>query len=386
MDKLKSIEKTSLYFEITVCCFRTLLFIYIIVDLWSEKGTVPHFYLHFIWIMAALIVPHFFWLPGRVNKRMHFCFAELLLSGSLAIYLQTINSESYLFALPALIISSLVERRFYWMIIFLVLFPFAGSVTKGMNMETVLGSLFDSLFFPCIGFGFNILTKAYKKTQELNKVIEEQNHTLVQHAKQIEKLTLVEERNRMSRELHDTLGHSFISYIIGLDAVMYLVDSNPELAKKKLEELRMLTTKNLEEIRSTIHEIGDQTDIQLADSFAAIIHEFGHHTNTKVTFNISGEEYFLTHQVRITLLRCLQESLTNAKRHGNAAEVLVCLVFLEGEVQLKIQDGGIGTENIQYGFGLKTMKERIESLNGTFLFSSTVGKGTTIQCCIPYRG
>ena len=84
-----------------------------------------------------------------------------------------------------------------------------------------------------IGFGFNLIIKAYKNTENLSNIIEEQNQTLVQYAKQIESLTLVEERNRMARDLHDSLGHSFISYILGLDAVMYLMDSNaPEDEEK----------------------------------------------------------------------------------------------------------------------------------------------------------
>ena len=86
---------------------------------------------------------------------------------------------------------------------------------------------------------------------------------MVQYAKQIESLTLVEERNRMARDLHDTLGHSFISYILGLDAVLYLMDSNPSEAKKKIEELRHYASENLDQIRETIHEIGTETDISV---------------------------------------------------------------------------------------------------------------------------
>ena len=94
-----------------------------------------------------------------------------------------------------------------------------------------------------IGFGFNLIIKAYKNTENLSNIIEEQNQTLVQYAKQIESLTLVEERNRMARDLHDTLGHSFISYILGLDAVMYLMDSNTPKQRKRLRSFEITRQK-----------------------------------------------------------------------------------------------------------------------------------------------
>ena len=175
--------------------------------------------------------------------------------------------------------------------------------------------------------GLNLIIKAYKKTDDLNQMIEDKNQTLVQYAKQIESLTLVGERNRMARDLHDTLGHSFISYILGLDAVLYLMDSNPSQAKKKIEELRHYASENLDQIRETIHEIGSETDISVTDHFSAMIDEFSVYTNTKVNLHVIGEEYVLGHSVRMTLLRCLQESLTNAKRHGHAKVVSINLIF-----------------------------------------------------------
>ena len=124
------------------------------------------------------------------------------------------------------------------------------------------------------------------------------------------------------------LGHSFISYILGLDAVLYLMESNPSEAKKKIEQLRDYASVNLDQIRETIHEIGTETDISLTSNFSAIIDEFSKYTNTKVSMEIVGEEYVLLHSIRMALLRCLQEGLTNAKRHGNATDIAIILSFL----------------------------------------------------------
>ena len=189
----------------------------------------------------------------------------------------------------------------------------------------------------------------------------------------------------MARDLHDTLGHSFISYIVGLDAVLYLMDSNPSEAKKKIEQLRDYASVNLDQIRETIHEIGTETDILLTSNFSAIIDEFSEYTNTKVSFELVGEEYVLQHSIRMALLRCLQEGLTNAKRHGNATNIAIILSFFDHEAKLIIKDNGVGTDQVEYGFGLTSMKERLNTLHGELQVSSIKNQGTRVTCQIPFR-
>ena len=98
-----------------------------------------------------------------------------------------------------------------------------------------------------------------------------------------------------------------------------------------------------------------------------MIEEFSAYTHTKVDLHVIGEEYVLNHSIRMALLRCLQESLTNAKRHGKAKVVSINLSFQEAGVELSIEDDGIGTDRLQYGFGLNSMRERLGSLNGKLI-------------------
>ncbi|MGD8190498.1 sensor histidine kinase [Brevibacillus ginsengisoli] len=390
MGKSKGIERLLASFvEIAMFSFRLLFFVYIIFDLYIEKDTVPDFYLNLIWILAAMFLPLCFWVPYLIQKRSLFCVVEMLLSGSLAIHIvQYSHSYTNVFSMSALSISFLLEKRVYWLIIVLAAFPIVQLFMKGFIFDSkgdLYFYLFDNWFILCVGLGLNLIIKSYKKTEELNGIIAAQNQALIQHAKQIETLTLVEERDRMSRDLHDTLGHSFISFIMGLDAIMYLVDSKPDLAKTKIEELRNLATLNLEKIRSTIHQIGIQTDIQITDSFSTIIQEFSNYTSTEVTFHVTGDEYYLHHSMRMALLRCLQESLTNAKKHGQATHIHVTLAFLDNEIQVTIQDNGKGTDQVEFGFGLTSMRERVETLNGELLITSVLQEGTRIKCSIPYR-
>ena len=357
--------------------FRVFFYLFAFMDFLAEKETMDHFVFVLLWLISVIFIPLCFWIPLVYKKSTYYCIAEFLLNGSLTIYVM-MSFDNYigLFMISILTIAFHLEKRQYWMLPILLFFPFINLILKGVvPSNSPYFFIFNHWFLLFIGVGLNLIIKAYKKTDDLNQMIEDKNQTLVQYAKQIESLTLVGERNRMARDLHDTLGHSFISYILGLDAVLYLMDSNPSQAKKKIEELRHYASENLDQIRETIHEIGSETDISVTDHFSAMIDEFSVYTNTKVDLHVIGEEYVLDHSVRMTLLRCLQESLTNAKRHGHAKVVSINLIFKEEAVELLIEDNGVGTDHIQYGFGLNSMRDRLRSLNGRLQLDSSKSFG-----------
>ena len=357
------------------------------MDLLAEKETIDHFVFVLIWLISVIIIPLCFWIPLVYKKSTYYCLAELLLNGSFTIYLM-MSFDNYigLFMVSILTITFHLKKRQYWMLPVLLFFPFIDLILKGIvPRNSPYFFIFYHWFLLFIGLGLNLIIKAFKRTDDLNQMIEDKNQTLVQYAKQIENLTLVGERNRMARDLHDTLGHSFISYILGLDAVLYLMDSNPSQAKKKIEELRHYASENLDQIRETIHEMGTEQDISVTNHFSALIDEFSAYTNTKVDLHIIGEEYDLNHSIRMALLRCLQESLTNAKRHGRAKDISINLSFKEDGVELLIEDHGVGTDHLQYGFGLNSMRERLSSLNGRLQLDSSKSLGTKVMCQIPFR-
>ena len=239
------------------------------MDLLAEKETIDHFVFVLIWLISVIIIPLCFWIPLVYKKSTYYCLAELLLNGSFTIYLM-MSFDNYigLFMVSILTITFHLKKRQYWMLPVLLFFPFIDLILKGIvPRNSPYFFIFYHWFLLFIGLGLNLIIKAFKRTDDLNQMIEDKNQTLVQYAKQIENLTLVGERNRMARDLHDTLGHSFISYILGLDAVLYLMDSNPSQAKKKIEELRHYASENLDQIRETIHEMGTETGHFCYESF-----------------------------------------------------------------------------------------------------------------------
>jgi len=341
---------------------------------------------------AVLCLP--FWRPGYVNG-LAFTAAALLTFGSLGVYLSHLFQKPMpVITIPGIIIGFVAPASARWWTIpaVVLLLPVLNHHAANHFIYTELISEFinNALIFG-IGYSLQRIFQSNRKMKALleenerqYRLIQEQNKALEQYAYRVEQLTLLEERNRVARELHDTVGHTFTSVIMGMDAVAYLMETAPDKAKEKLQVLREVTRNGLEEVRRSIHEIAPkEDDLALSQQLSRLAGEFSLHTGTQVRIRTQGEERDVSGQIKLTFVRCLQESLTNAKRHGQASSIDVLLQFGDERITLRIEDDGIGTGQIEPGFGLNAMRERLAALQGTLETYSTPGAGTTIVCSVP---
>jgi len=255
-----------------------------------------------------------------------------------------------------------------------------------VTWDLALGSSSDNFLFSFIGIWVNFIAKAYHEKNKLAKEVEEQNQLLTQYAAEIERMTLLEERHRMSKEMHDTLGHSFISLILSLDAAIALLDKKPDLAKEKLISLRGLTEQNLDEMRNIVHKMGEEENISLVSHAERIANSFQEYTGTVILLTLKGTESTIGFDVRQSIIRVIQESFTNALKHGKATEIELSIHFSPSTLHISIRNNGKPLGKIEHGFGLTTMKNRIEMLGGTFSISALEVNGTEVRCEIPLKG
>jgi signal transduction histidine kinase len=376
----------------------TLWFIMTGIFLYTRlgHGNVSRFLGFLAATAAAYALTLRFWRPGYVH-RLGFPAAALLAIGTLELSVSAVLQRPAGFlVLPALLIGYVAHPRTIWWMLPLVLFlpPLLEMILiPNLTYRELLGTVTDTALMCGIGYSLQRIVTSNQRMKTLleenerqYRLIQEQNLALEQYASQIEQLTLLEERNRMARELHDTVGHTFTSAIMGMDAVSYLIQASPEKAQAKLDVLRQMMRQGLEEVRQSIHQIAPPVDDEpLSRQLARLAGEFSLHTGTRVHLDVSGEETDISRQVRLTLIRCLQESLTNAKRHGQAGIIRAWLRFGKHEVELGIEDNGVGREVLEEGFGLRAMKDRVVSLQGTLEVRSYPGRGTTVACRIPVR-
>jgi len=346
--------------------------------------------LNVIWLGAALVVPLLFWFPGRRMNKVWFCILELLLGGSYYVHSvidpELTSKADYL--LPSLTMGYLLTKQTLWIIPVVVFIPFSFQSYLRLSWEQALSIGADNLLFCFIGMWASLVANAYDQKNKLVAEVEHQNKLLTHYSAEIEKMTLLEERNRMSKELHDTLGHSFISLILSLDASIALMDSKPAEAKDRLIRLRALAEKNLDDMRNIVHEMGEEEESSLIRQVESLAARFREHTGMPLTVSLPGTERSIRFEVRQTILRVIQESFTNAIKHGKASQLDLELKFSESDLHLSVRNNGNPIDKLNYGFGLTTMKQRVERLGGRLQLSSGEGTPavTEVRCEIPLKG
>ena len=202
--------------------------------------------------------------------------------------------------------------------------------------------------------------------------------------KQAEEASVLEERNRMAREIHDTLAQAFTSIIVHLDAASQRLTTDPDAAQSHLKTGRILARSGLTDARRSVEALRPQIleagDLQSAlNQFATQIFS---HTPVQVTCQAIGEPYALPKEVEMNLLRIGQEALTNASKYAKASEIWIELRYEQSQCLLQIKDDGQGFESssvsVGRGFGLLGMTERAEQMGAKLTIQSHFGRGTEI--------
>ncbi|MHA7965903.1 sensor histidine kinase [Paenibacillus sp. CAU 1782] len=333
--------------------------------------------------LLSAALPFFLYLKRGVSP-LAVSAVELLLTGGLYFLLPDEMNQNILvfFQVPFLTFGYLCRRSNAFGItvgLFFVASLGLGQLSA-IPWETALEESVNLLLFAGIGFCFRKLVAA-------NRTIQQQNATLQIYAKQIERLTLTEERNRLSRDLHDTVGHNFTAAIIGMDAILYLMDAAPEEAKLRLRELLKMMRAGLDEVRRHIHAIApnEAENQPLSAALYQIGNEFHQHTGMKVELEVIGLEKKLSEMTSQFLIRFMQESLTNAMRHGQASHTGVKLFYEADMLTITVTDDGLGFQELVKGFGLEAMERRAANLNGMINISSNPGGGITLTCKVPIQ-
>lgn len=341
-----------------------------------------------LWASCIYIVPHLFYRPGLI-KFLKYVISEVLLTGTLFIYLsiQYEISEIYGFLfLPMLTVAYACQvKPLIWLgpLIYISIF-LAGILSGNHFVDEGFFALFtDTTIFYGIGFCLGRMTIVNNANKTLIASIEEKNEDLEYYSKKIEELTIKEERNRVSQDLHDTVGHIFTSVITSLDALPFLYLADKIEAEKSIKEISDLARNGLQDVRKTIHEMSPMTHKTLIESVEELIVDFMKHTSTDIELIVEGEATKVGERIKFAIIRCIQEGLTNAKKHGEASIINVTISFNQEALIVLIEDNGIGFSELHLGFGLCSMKDRISALAGTVEFYSKLNAGMRITCHIP---
>lgn len=228
-------------------------------------------------------------------------------------------------------------------------------------------------------------TSEKERILRLNSQLQMANRKLEEYAQEQVRMTETRERNRLAREIHDTLGHSLTGIITGIEACIMLMDIAPEATKEQLRAIAEVARNGITDVRHSVNALRPDAleTLSLESAIRKLVEESEKSTGVKIDLVFPENLQDLDQDEEDVLYRIVQESITNAIRHGKATHIDVRMELVDNDLRIRIADNGKGCDNIQSGFGLHHMQERIDMLKGTLSYS---GKdGFVIEAVVPIR-
>jgi len=248
--------------------------------------------------------------------------------------------------------------------------------------------LFFFMVLVSVILGFWI-TNIINQSTERRQLIEQLEATRAELAAVERRQGILEERQRLAREIHDTLAQGFTSIVMHLEAAEGSI-SDPQTTQMHIDQARSTARSSLEQARRVVRDLKPDSleKYSLPEAIERAALHWGEETGIPVASKTTGNPFPLHPNIEVTLLRAAQEALHNVRKHAQATAVQLTLSYMDDIVILDIQDNGVGlgeagSSLLSGGFGLQAMRERVEACGGDLTLESDPGEGTTVVITIP---
>lgn len=257
-----------------------------------------------------------------------------------------------------------------------------------MNTRSVLFAIQNVLvtlnILIFIGFIIMYITHQLEENEKIAKeldMIHQVNRELKNYSVAIEKMGERNERKRLAREIHDTLGHALTGIAAGVDACIVMIDIDAPETKKQLKVVAKVIRQGIGEVRDSLNKLrpGALEEQGFKGALLKLISEFTSVSHLEVDLDYQLHNIDFESIKEDVLFRVIQESMTNSMRHGGATSLMIRFYQEEDFIYLDIKDNGVGAAEIHYGFGLKQMVERVSVINGEVHFDGTDGFHTVVK-------
>jgi signal transduction histidine kinase len=296
-----------------------------------------------------------------------------------------------LLSVPLILIST--QYRFWTMVSFCVgtgileiVAAIPASLVGGPHLQlTVEEAFIRVLIFLLVGY---VVVRMSSAQRAHRQSLTETNAQLTRYATTLEQLAISRERNRMARELHDTLAHTLSAAAVQLEAIDALWDSDPETARLTLRQSHNLMRSGLKETRRALQALR-ASPLEDLGALLAIRHlaeTTAERTGLKLNLTLPESLSDLRPEVELSLYRVTEEALSNIVHHANAKQLTIKLTQNSTIIQLIVADDGLGFDPTTAGqnghYGLVGMKERALLCGGNLEITSQPNQGTTITLTI----
>jgi signal transduction histidine kinase len=258
----------------------------------------------------------------------------------------------------------------------------------GSNSTLLLGTLAVWAMLVVFMLFINHLTQTSQERGRLISELQAAKHQLELAQQQEAELAVLRERERLARDLHDSLGHALVTLSVQLEAIQRLYRVDPESASQQVDEMKAMTRSSMDALRRAIAGLRapDLADRALEPALQALCVDFAQRTGLAVTCQVDEAADHLRPGMAEALWCITQEALTNVEKHAEAGCVGVSLACEPDAVVLQIVDDGVGlaegAEFLPNRFGIRGMRERVEGLGGKLALGCGPS-GTTVKAQLP---
>ncbi len=261
---------------------------------------------------------------------------------------------------------------------------YAGLIKGALNIGRLLNTF---LFILYMLYQVRKHMNENERIMMLNKSLKEANKKLEEYSKSSALMAQTAERNRLAREIHDTIGHSLTGIVTGLDACLMMFDKDRDLVKTQLTAIAEVARTGMTDVRQSVKALRPDAleKLPLDEAIEKLIDEMGRSTGVNINYHCSEKlsDSFDENEEE-TIYRTIQESITNAISHGNASNINIDIKRSEDNLlTIDISDNGSGNTNPKKGFGLTHMEERLSMLGGSLHIDGN--DGFTVRAQMPIR-
>ena len=234
---------------------------------------------------------------------------------------------------------------------------------------------------------FNFAMTVSRKNKQIEdnlRELEESRNELLRAYEKVEEATVIEERNRIAKEIHDTAGHSLTTVIMQTEAARLAMEKDPARARHCIDAANLQAKNCLEELRLSVHLLsGRRENVTLKEYLEGILDETAEGTSFTVRSKIDDVE--MKDEAERFISNTLREGISNGIRHGGSTAFFFELKDMGNYVELLLSDNGAGADMTKFkeGFGLSGMRAKAEALGGMINFSSEPGEGFEIRLSLP---
>ncbi|MHB1295209.1 MAG: sensor histidine kinase [Anaerolineae bacterium] len=239
-----------------------------------------------------------------------------------------------------------------------------------------------------LAFGITLIVASLAERERRHLTeLEAAHRRLQRHAATVEQLAVSRERNRIARDLHDTLAHSLAALSVQLEALRTLLAHDPAAAQGLADQAVQIARDGLGESRQAIQALRADplASMGLAEALRAEVAAVEARSGVHTYFIAAGQTIELEEEEAQTLYRIAQEALANAERHANAREIALRIAFASDSTELVVRDDGLGFDPAQVAddrYGITGMRERAALIGADLQIQSGVGGGTLVRCTL----